>query len=89
METIKFYEFKNNNFKGMVVVATKYGNRLGKLLNAYYGEETEVESCARSSYDMELFTSYNEVDLNKRLAIFEIDSEGISSGRQPQVGSLL
>jgi hypothetical protein len=85
MEAIKFFDFKNRNFNGMVVVAAKYSGHIESFLSSYYGEATEVASCAKSAHDMELFTSYSDVNLDERLAIFEVDSDGISSGRQPKI----
>ena len=64
-------------------VAAIYSSQIEYLLTSYYGEATEVASCAKSAHVMELFTSYSQVDLAERLAIFEEDSDGISSGRQP------
>ena len=88
VEEIKFFDFKNRSYIGMVVVAAKYSGHIGQFLNSYYGEATEVASCAKSAHEAELFTSYSEVNLNKRLAIFEMDSDGISSGRQPLICDL-
>ena len=84
----KFFDFKNENYNGMVVVAAKYSSNIEGLLSSYYNEATEVAPCAKSAHDMELYTTYSQVDLNKRLAIFEEDSEGISSGRQPEICNL-
>ena len=88
MEAIKFFNFSNKNYNGMVATTAKYSSDIESLLSSYYDEATEVTPCAKSAHDMELFTSYSEVDLNKRLAIFEEDSEGISSGRQPEICNL-
>ena len=88
MEAIKFFDFKNKNYRGMVVVAAKYSGHIEELLSSYYDEVTSVTSCAKSAHDMELFTSYSEVNLDQRLAIFEEDNDGISSGRQPEIYNL-
>ena len=86
---VKFFDFKNHDFNGMVVVATSYSGNIEELLSSYYNEVTEVTPCAKSAHYMELFTSYSEVNLEKRLAIWEKDNDGISSCRQPSLGSLL
>ena len=88
MEAIKFFSFKNGSFKGMVVVSNKYSDHIESFLNSYYDEVTSVASCARSAHDMELFTQYSQVNLNERLAIWEEDNDGISSGRQPEICNL-
>lgn len=88
MEAIKFFDFQNENYNGMVVVAAKYSSHIKVFLSSYYGEATSVASCAKSAYVMGLFTSYSEVNLDERLAIFEVDSDGISSGRQPKICEL-
>ena len=85
METIKFFNFKNRNFNGMVAVSNEYSDNIESFLSSYYGEATEVASCAKSAHDMELYTQYSQVNLDERLAIFEEDSDGISSGRQPKI----
>ena len=85
MKAIKFFNFKNRNFNGMVAVSNKYSDRITNLLSSYYGEATEVASCAKSAHEVDLYTQYSQVNLNKRLAIFEVDSDGISSGRQPKI----
>ena len=85
MEAIKFFDFENRNYTGMVVVLTKYSDHIVRLLSSYYGEATSVASCAKSAHEAELYTQYSQVNLNKRLAIFEVDSDGISSGRQPKI----
>ena len=93
MEAI-FFNFENTNYKGMVAVSNKYSDHITNLLNSYYSEETSVTPCAKSVHGMaisnyiELFTSYSEVNLNERLAIWEVDNDGISSGRQPEICNL-
>ena len=93
MEAI-FFNFINRNYGGMVAVSNKYSNHITELLNSYYGIETSVTPCAKSAFGvkissyMEMFTSYREVDLDKRLAIWEEDRDGETSGRQPEIKNL-
>ena len=93
MEAI-FFNFRNRNYGGMVAVSNKYSNHITELLNSYYSEETSVTPCAKSAFGiaissyMEMFTSYREVNLNERLAIWEEDRDGVSSGRQPEIKNL-